>query len=238
MSSSISKPGRLVQPSKFSFDKSFDALAGNAAANHNFDIFTADDIAQAREQGHAAGPAEAQGETENLTALTLTAIRDTLAGLHRTQAGVLSAVTDDSARLAVALTCKLAASVLDAHPLNEVERLLADVLGRLSLEPRMVVWVTDTLLDPLTEKIDEITQATGYDGKVVLLASPEMQAGDCRIEWADGGTERVAEEMTREINTTVERLLSVGLEPGTPDPASQSARSSEPAQADPTESSV
>ena len=242
MSSSISKSGSLVQPSKFSFDRSFDTLAGRAADDDDFEIFTAADIAQAREEGrvagHAAGRAEAQGETETLTALTLTAIRDTLSGLHQTQTSVLSAVTDDSARLAVALTRKLAASALEINPLNEVERLVADVLGRLSLEPRVVVWVTDALLDPLTEKIDEITGATGYDGKVVLLANPEMKVGDCRIEWADGGTERVADELTREIDTTVERLLSVGLEPGTPEPATESARSSEPAQADPTESNV
>ncbi len=33
----------------------------------------------------------------------------------------------------------------------------------------------------------EIAHAHGFDGRLVVLAEPDIAAGDCRIEWADGG---------------------------------------------------
>lgn len=35
-----------------------------------------------------------------------------------------------------------------------------------------------------------LARERGYEGRLVVLGDPDMQAGDARIEWADGGIVR------------------------------------------------
>ena len=35
-----------------------------------------------------------------------------------------------------------------------------------------------------------ISQARGFEGRLAVLADESLKAGDCRIEWADGGVNR------------------------------------------------
>ena len=50
--------------------------------------------------------------------------------------------------------------------------------------------VNDTLYDAAREKLEEIARQTGFEGRLVMLAEPDIAEGDCRIEWADGGVTR------------------------------------------------
>jgi flagellar assembly protein FliH len=40
------------------------------------------------------------------------------------------------------------------------------------------------------EKLDDIVRAKSFEGRLVVLAEPDITVGDCRIEWADGGINR------------------------------------------------
>ena len=46
------------------------------------------------------------------------------------------------------------------------------------------------------EQIERLAKQSGFEGRLVILAEPEIEAGDCKIEWADGGVvlERAAIE--------------------------------------------
>jgi flagellar assembly protein FliH len=41
-----------------------------------------------------------------------------------------------------------------------------------------------------------LAKQSGFAGRLVILAEPEIETGDCRLEWADGGVvlERAAIE--------------------------------------------
>ncbi len=50
--------------------------------------------------------------------------------------------------------------------------------------------VNDALYAPARDKLDEIMRAKSFEGRLVVLAEPDIALGDCRIEWADGGINR------------------------------------------------
>jgi flagellar assembly protein FliH len=92
--------------------------------------------------------------------------------------------------------------------LAEIEGLLQETMGHLRDESRIVVRLHDRLLDALRADLDTIAQAAGFDGKLVLLAEADIAPGDCRIEWADGGVERVADRIWSDIEAAMMRATA------------------------------
>ena len=46
----------------------------------------------------------------------------------------------------------------------------------------------NTQLDEVArERIERLAAQSGFEGRLVILAEPEIATGDCRIEWVDGG---------------------------------------------------
>ncbi len=74
-------------------------------------------------------------------------------------------------------------------------------------------------------ELDDLAAGCGYQGKLVLLADPSLDADDCRIEWADGGAERDTGSAWRELEAAIEQLLHASAgqpndDAASPDPAS------------------
>ena len=63
-------------------------------------------------------------------------------------------------------------------------------------------------LETAREQLTEIARNRGFDGRVVVLAEPELALGDCKIEWADGGVmlDRAATE--NKIDELVGRYMA------------------------------
>ena len=52
------------------------------------------------------------------------------------------------------------------------------------------------------------SRAHGFAGRLVVLGEPNIAAGDCRIEWADGGVNREAGAADRVIGEAVARYIT------------------------------
>jgi flagellar assembly protein FliH len=52
------------------------------------------------------------------------------------------------------------------------------------------------MYDQAHERIERLARQNGYEGRLIIMAEPDVAHGDCRIEWADGGVvlERAAIE--------------------------------------------
>lgn len=208
------KPPALA---KFRFDQAFDALAHAAKGHGRPEIYTASDLAHARAEGraegHAEGRAEMAREIEHMLAQALSAIAAKIGSLEATQKRVLTAVNRDSVDLALTLARKVALGLTRLRPLEEIECLIADCLGKIELEPRIVIRINPDVVEPLSAKLDALARDAGFEGRIVLLGEPSLAPDSCQIDWADGGTERSSEAVAAAIEDTVERLLAVGLEP-------------------------
>jgi flagellar assembly protein FliH len=65
--------------------------------------------------------------------------------------------------------------------------LVADCMRHLVSTPHLVVRVNDALYENTKVSFEQIAHRYGFEGRLVILAEPEIAHGDCRIEWADGG---------------------------------------------------
>jgi len=110
--------------------------------------------------------------------------------------------------VAVAVARKLCSELMSGEPLAEITALVSDCFSHLVSTPHLVVRINDSLYEAARDKIERQAAQSGFEGRLVILAEPEIATGDCRIEWADGGV--VLERVTIEakINELVGRYLA------------------------------
>jgi flagellar assembly protein FliH len=181
----------LSARTKFLFDIDFGSGAGadgamGAVARAAHEAALADARADAYRDGLADAAADAQ--------------RRAAAALERVAAGLESLVhgLDATARrleveavdVAVAAARKLAPELIAREPFAEIAALVRECFTHLVAAPHVVVRVNDALHAQAREQLEETARTRGFDGRLVVLAEPDIALGDCRIEWADGGIVR------------------------------------------------
>jgi len=76
------------------------------------------------------------------------------------------------------------------EPFAEISALATETFTHLVKAPQVVVHIGADAYEPTKAKLDEIAQARGFEGRLVVLSDAAMAPGDCSIEWADGGVAR------------------------------------------------
>jgi len=210
----------VAQSKRFLFDVSFDQPLVAAGEGAPEPALTRLDIETARNAGFAAGRdaalAEAATSAERRIADALAMIARGTSALLAAQAAQAQASEQQAVAL-VRLAIQKAVPVLArTAPLAEIETILARCLAEAHDEPRVVLRVSDGLFEAAQARLEPITAATGFAGKLVLLADAALAEGDCRVEWADGGAERVTKRLAGELDALLARGLDT-LSPSLPD---------------------
>jgi flagellar assembly protein FliH len=201
----------MAAPAKFLFDTDFGAQdrsrekAANAAEIAQ-KIAAAE--ARAYRDGFDAGQREAQAESARRTALALEEIRLGLQGVGARFAGIETRMETEAVEVAVAVARKLCDGLIAAEPLGEITGLVAECFSHLVATPHLVVRINDQLYDSAHQKIEQLAKASGFQGRLVILAEPEIATGDCRIEWADGGVVLERTAIEAKINELVGRYIA------------------------------
>ncbi len=200
-------------PLKFNFDTSF-ARAGDPDEGEEKEVtFSEGEMKSAREEayqdGVAAGLAKAQDSAENLLTCELQVITGQLDDMNKGMLAQMYNIRAEASDLALQIAKKLSPALIARAPLAEVESLLDECLSHLSAAPHVVIRIADTLAGPLRERVDSFVCERGYEGKIMILDEPEMQRGDCRIEWADGGIQRDTQGLQSVIERAVMRHISL-----------------------------
>jgi flagellar assembly protein FliH len=162
-------------------------------------------------EGRKKGLAEAATASDRLAAEALDAIARQLGTLKSAQDAALDAARRDAAAIAAAIAAKIAPEIARAAAVDSIVSLVAERLPSLMEEPRIVVRLASSQLEAVNTRLEEVGKALGFAGKFILLAEDGLATPDCRIEWADGGTERIAPRVAAEIDRLVERYVSEPL---------------------------
>lgn len=159
-------------------------------------------------EGYAAGEAAARAETARTLAEALAQISAKLAIID----GAMAEAGENAARLGiqtgVAVARRIVPNILRRHPTIEIETLFRSCLNDLADEPRVVLRVADPLLDVLQPDMQRLASRAGFGGKVIVIGDEQLDLGDCRVEWADGGAERDSARIWQGIDETVHRHLT------------------------------
>jgi flagellar assembly protein FliH len=200
----------VVPKAKFMFEQNFAPGASQAekavaAAEHALKL------AEAEQQGFRNGFEAAEREGHSVAARQTAAAFERIAGSVGHFSGSIVAaeqrIEAEAIELAVAIARKLVPELLQREPFAEIAALATECFRQLSAAPHVVVRVNDTLHETAKRELEEIARTRGFDGRLVVVAEPEIAVGDCKIEWADGGVIRDTAEMEQTIATTIANYL-------------------------------
>jgi flagellar assembly protein FliH len=193
---------------KYLFDEDFASGAKPTITLVEHERRRADAESQAYRTGFAAGQEQAQQEAAQRIAAALAIIADGLGRLDGALSAIETRLETEAVEVAVAVAEKLAPALLAREPLVEISALATDCFHHLVASPHVTVRVGSAIYDTAKEKIEEIARARGFEGRLVVSSDETLAAGDCRIEWADGGVIRDQSATASAIEEMVGRYIS------------------------------
>ena len=158
--------------------------------------------------GFAAGQAQTQGEIAQSTASALAVIADGLDRIHRALAGIEARLETEAVEVAVAVASKLAPELIAREPFAEISALATECFRHLVKTPHVSVRISADVYAAAKDKLEEIAQARGFEGRLVVQPDATLAVGDCRIEWTDGGVNRDRAATLATIDDVVGRYVA------------------------------
>jgi flagellar assembly protein FliH len=208
----------MAAPAKFLFDMDFsapDKSRERPATAVEIAQKVAAAEARAYRDGYDAAQREAKVESDRRTALALEEIRLAMQGILMRFAGVATRMETEAVDVAVAVARKLCSELIAAEPLGEITGLVSDCFSHLVSTPHLVVRINSSLYEAARDKIERQAAQSGFQGRLVILAEPEIATGDCRIEWADGGVVLERAAIEAKIDELVGRYMASRDQAGT-----------------------
>jgi flagellar assembly protein FliH len=198
----------MANPAKYLFDEDFSSGTKPTITLVEHERRRADAESVAYRDGFAAGQQQAQQEIAQRAANALTLIADRFGKLDRSLAGIEARLESEAVEVAVAVAAKLAPELIARQPLAEISALATECFQHLVKTPHVVVRIGPDIHDIAKGKLEEIAHERGFEGRLVVLSEPAMAAGDCQIEWAEGGVTRDEAATLRMINDAVARYVA------------------------------
>jgi flagellar assembly protein FliH len=201
----------MAAPAKYLFDMDFstpDKTRERPATPSEIAQKIASAEARAYRDGYEAGQREAKAESDRRSALALEEIGIGIRGIATRFSGIETRMETEAVDVAVAVARKLCSQLISGEPLGEITGLVSDCFSHLVATPHLVVRINDKLYEPARERIEKLAKHSGFEGRLVILAEPEIETGDCRIEWADGGVVLERAAIEAKINELVGRYMA------------------------------
>jgi len=201
----------MAAPAKFLFDMDFsapDRARERAATPSEIAQKIASAEARAYRDGFDAAQREAKAESDRRAALALEEIGIALKTIATRYSGIETRMETEAVDVAVAVARKLCNALVSSEPLGEITGLIRDCFSHLVSTPHLVVRINASLYETARERIERLAKQSGFAGQLVILAEPEIETGDCRIEWADGGVVLERAAIEAKISELVGRYMA------------------------------
>ena len=201
----------MAAPAKFLFDTDFsapDKTREKPATALEIAQKIASAEARSYRDGYDAAQREAKVESDRRAALALEEIGLAIQGIATRFSGIETRMETEAVDVAVAVARKLCSGLIAAEPLGEITGLVSDCFSHLVSTPHLVVRINDSLYEVARERIERLAKQSGFQGRLVILAEPEIATGDCRIEWADGGVVLERAAIEAKIDELVGRYIA------------------------------
>ncbi len=193
----------MAEPVKYLFDRNLDPGYGSdQKAEHEAAL------AAARTAGIAEGRRLAGAEAEARFAAQSAPLAAAIsAHLAKIDAAIVE-YEAAAATLAMTVARSLASNLVAAQPLEEVHALFKDCIGQLHTAPHLAIRLNDAIVEVAQERLEPIAAQTGYEGRLIIIGDPDISAGDCRIEWAEGSIVRSLADIDATVHEKVTRYIA------------------------------
>jgi flagellar assembly protein FliH len=193
---------------KYMFDEDFAGGVKPTITMVEFERRSADAEAQAHRKGFEAGQVQARTETTERIAKTMAVIANGLDRLNRSLSGIEARLETEAVQVSVAVAAKLAPELIAREPLVEISALATEAFRQLLATPQIAVHVGADIYEAAKDELEEIARARGFEGRLTVQSDAALAAGDCRIEWADGGVNRDRAATLATIDELVARYVA------------------------------
>ena len=200
----------MAAQAKYLFDQDFApgaSPAEKAVTPSEVAILLGEAESKGFRDGFSAAEKEGTAVAARRATVAFEQIGDALDRLARGLTAVEQRLETEAVELAAAIARKLASELVLREPFAEIAALAAECFKQLAHAPHIVVRVNGSLHETARERLDEIARTRGFEGRLVVLADPEIAAGDCKIEWADGGVIRDTAKAEIIIGNAIGRYL-------------------------------
>jgi flagellar assembly protein FliH len=207
----------MTAPAKFLFDMDFstpDKSRERPATASEVAQQVAAAEARAYRDGYEAAQREAKAESDRRAAQALEEIGTGIKGVAARFAAIEERMETEAVDVAIAVARKLCTALIAAEPLGEINALVGDCFSQLVSTPHLVVRINDSLYEAARERIERKAKQSGFEGRLVILAEPDIATGDCKIEWADGGVVLERTAIEAKINELVGRYIAARNQDG------------------------
>jgi flagellar assembly protein FliH len=201
----------MAAPAKFLFDMDFsapDRAREKPATPAEIAQKIAEAEARAYRDGYDAAQREAKAESDRRVAVALEGIGVSIQGIASRFANVETRMETEAVDVAVAVARKLCSELIASEPMSAITGLVRDCFSHLVATPHLVVRINEGLYEVARERIERLAKQNGFEGRLVILAEPEIETGDCKIEWADGGVVLERAAIEAKINELVGRYMA------------------------------
>jgi flagellar assembly protein FliH len=200
----------VVAKAKYLFDQDFApgakvAEKAVAAAEHALMLSEAEN--KGFRAGFEAAEQEAAVVAARRTAAAFERVADTIEQFARSIVAAEQRIEAEAIELAIAIAKKLVPELVVREPFGEIAALVTECFRQLASSPHIIVRVNDALHVTARDRLAEIARTRGFEGRLVVIAEPEIALGDCKIEWADGGVVRDQGKIDAAISTAIGRYL-------------------------------
>lgn len=215
---------------KYLFDVSFDQAATKPAAEPELppeEKFTRAELEAAQEaaraEGRNAGLAEANQAAAAKASTAIAALADGVKSLLASADATAAQTQREAIEALRIIVAKVLPATAAKGALAEIEGFATKCLIDAIDEPRVVLRVAPEVYEPVRGQLEAIAAASGFGGRIVLLADESLAASDARLEWADGGVERDTGELIREADAAMARNADPAATPIPPSPPGENA---------------
>ena len=202
----------MTDVKKFLFDKND---FNNTVSAVDKPAYTEGQLLLAKErsfaEGKTAGLSESKQQQENLIAQLLQKTLQLTEGLIKNEDRREIEKAIGSVKLALQVVYKILPGFAGQYSEGEIESLITQSIETRRDEPHIAVTVPTVHLEFLKSRVDALAADKNYAGKIILLADDNLPKTDCRVEWANGGAERVYDNILAQIENEFNKAIS-GLE--------------------------
>lgn len=157
-------------------------------------------------EGLEAGKAEVSKERMEIDGKIAAALEGTssrLEGFFQTYQDVLAKAADNTARLALQISHKIAGDAIEKNAEEIIEGMVRRSMEYIYTEPGIDITVNAALAVSIKERVENIAKQKHFEGKVNINGSDAIAVGDCTIKWSDGGAKQNAAETWKKIENII-----------------------------------
>lgn len=164
----------------------------------------ADAVAAARAEGEATALEQRELLASEESLHLQQTMFDEISMIYTEVGTLLQRLEKDASNLAFAFASRFAERLVAQEPKAEILALLHQILAPLRKTPHISIRLNDAVADEIKAMVEAQMSELGFTGKLTVIADSTIMAGDCEVEWADGGIGRNLRSAIRQVEQLLE----------------------------------